>query len=196
MQGHGMSDQAKAEIAQQKAEMRRAMIAARDALSRPERFAASRALLDEEHWEKLSALLPPKGGVIATYIAMRSELDPGLLVMRLVAQGYAIACPRVTPDGLNFHRVGSAAELVPGPFGTREPPLDAPVMKPDLFLTPLLAFDDEGYRLGYGKAYYDRAFTAFPAAKRLGIGFEIQRVAQVPREPHDLPLHDVLAVKA
>lgn len=190
-----MSEQEKAAIAREKAEMRRMMIAARDAVPRPARFAASRALLDEEHWEKLLPFLPPQGGTIATYIAMRSELDPGLLVMRLVAQGYAMACPRVTPEGLNFHRVSSAAELVPGPFGTREPPADAPVMKPDLFLTPLLAFDAEGFRLGYGKAYYDRAFATFPEAKRIGVAFGFQQVAHVPREPHDLPLHAVLAVE-
>lgn len=191
-----MSDREKAAIAHEKAAMRRTMIAARDALTHPARFAASRALLDEEHWDQLLPFLPPKGGVIAAYIAMRSELDPGLLVMRLVAQGYTIACPRVTPDGLTFHRVGSAAELMPGPFGTREPPADAALMKPDLFLAPLLAFDAEGHRLGYGKAYYDRAFANFPAAKRVGIAFEFQKVAHVPREPHDLPLHAVLAVKA
>lgn len=190
-----MSDREKAAVAHEKAELRRAMIATRDALSHPQRFAASRALLDEEHWERLLPFLPPKGGVIATYIAMRSELDPGLLVMRLVAQGYTIACPRVTPEGLAFHQIGSAAELVSGPFGTREPPADAPITKPDLFLAPLLAFDAQGYRIGYGKAYYDRAFAAFPAANRIGIAFEFQKVAHVPREPHDLPLHAVLAVK-
>jgi 5-formyltetrahydrofolate cyclo-ligase len=196
MQGHGMSDQETATIAQEKAELRRTMIATRDALLQPKRFAASRALLEEEHWEKLLPFLPRKGGTIATYIAMRSELDPGLLVMRLVAQGYALACPRVTPAGLTFHRVSSAAELVPGPFGTREPPADAALLAPDLFLTPLLAFDAEGFRLGYGKAYYDRAFAAFPKAKRIGIAFGFQRVAHVPRAPHDLPLHAVLAVDA
>lgn len=191
-----MSDPDPAAITREKAELRLAMIAARDALQRPALFAASRTLLDEEHWDKLLPFLPPKGGVIATYIAMRSELDPGLLVMRLVAQGYRIACPRVTPDGLSFHKVSSAAELVPGPFGTREPPADALRLKPDLFLVPLLAFDAQGYRLGYGKAYYDRAFAAHPEAKRVGIAFDFQEVAHVPREAHDLPLHAVLAVKA
>lgn len=191
-----MSGRDKADIAHEKADMRLQMLAARDALTHPARFAASRALLDEEHWEKLLPFLPKKGGTIATYIAMRSELDPGLLVMRLVAQGYSIACPRVTPEGLRFHKVSSAAELVPGPFGTCEPPADAPLLKPDLFLTPLLAFDAEGYRLGYGKAHYDRAFAVFPAAKRVGIAFGLQKVVQVPREPHDLPLHAVLTVDA
>jgi 5-formyltetrahydrofolate cyclo-ligase len=195
MQGYPMSEVEKAGVARQKAELRKTMLATRDALAPGTRFAASRALLDEEHWDKLQPFLPAKGDTIATYIAMRSELDPGLLVMRLVAQGYAVACPRVTPDGLAFHKVTSAAELVPGPFGTREPPSTAPRLKPGLFLTPLLAFDTEGYRLGYGKAYYDRAFLAYPAAKRVGIAFGLQEVAHVPREAHDLPLHAVLAVE-
>lgn len=190
-----MSDQEKADITREKADLRSRMIAARDSLPHPARFAASRALLDEEHWKTLLPFLPDKGGTIATYIAMRSELDPGLLVMRLVAQGFQIACPRITPDGLRFHKVSSAAELVPGPFGTREPPADALLLKPDLFLTPVLAFDAEGYRLGYGKAYYDRTFAAFPDARRVGIAFGLQKVDHVPREPHDLPLHAVLAIE-
>lgn len=189
-----MTEPGTGEIMQQKAELRRAMLSARNELPHKQRFAGSRALLDEEHWDKLQPFLPQKGGCIATYIAMRSELDPGLLVMRLVALGYAIACPRVTPEGLAFHKVTSAAELVPGPFGTREPPATAPLLKPDLFITPLLAFDDEGCRLGYGKAYYDRTFMAYPTAKRIGIAFGLQKVAHVPREAHDLPLHAVLAV--
>lgn len=182
-------------IAAEKAQLRRAQMEKRDAIPRPMRLLAGHAVMGEPYWSMLTPHLPKPGGVIATYVAMRSEFDPGLLVMRLVNLGYRIAVPRVTPEGLAFHQVKNAGELEEGPFGTRQPPGSAPVLKPDLFLAPLLAFDDEGYRLGYGKAYYDRAFAANPAAKRVGLAFASQRVARVPREAHDIPLHTVLAVE-
>jgi 5-formyltetrahydrofolate cyclo-ligase len=189
----GMSDATA--IVQEKAALRQAQMERRDAIPRPMRMLAGHAVMGEPYWSILSSNLPKPGGVIATYVAMRSEFDPGLLVMRLVNLGYKIACPRVTADGLVFHQVKNAAELEEGPFGTRQPKAAAPILKPDLFLAPLLAFDDEGYRLGYGKAYYDRAFAAHPNAKRVGLAFAAQRVDRVPREAHDVPLHAVLAVE-
>jgi 5-formyltetrahydrofolate cyclo-ligase len=183
-------------ITLEKAALRQAQIEKRDAMPRPMRLIAGHAVMGEPYWSILSANLPKPGGVIATYVAMRSEFDPGLLVMRLVNLGYKIACPRVAPEGLVFHQVKNAAELEDGPFGTRQPKATAPVLTPDLFLAPLLAFDDEGHRLGYGKAYYDRAFAAHPRAKRVGLAFAGQRVPRVPREPHDVPLHAVLAVES
>ncbi len=182
-------------IVQEKAALRQAQMEKRDAIPRPMRLLAGHAVMGEPYWSILSSNLPKPGGVIATYVAMRSEFDPGLLVMRLVNLGYKIACPRVTADGLVFHQVKNAAELEEGPFGTRQPKAAAPILKPDLFLAPLLAFDDEGYRLGYGKAYYDRAFATNPGARRVGLAFAAQRVDRVPREAHDVPLHAVLAVE-
>lgn len=183
-------------MASLKAALRREMNTRRDAIERPLRLMAAHGVFGEPYWGRLARHLPQPGETIATYVAMRSEFDPGLLVMRLVSRGYKIACPRVTAEGLDFHFVKSAAELVPGPFGTLEPAVDAPLAEPALILTPLLAFDAEGYRLGYGKGYYDRAFARFPQARRVGLAFEEQRVDQVPREEHDAPLHEIIAVPA
>lgn len=182
-------------ILAEKTALRQAQMDKRDAIPRPMRLLAGHAVMGEPYWSILGAHLPKPGGVIATYVAMRSEFDPGLLVMRLVNLGYRIAVPRITREGLAFHQVKNAAELEEGPFGTRQPRASAPILKPDLFLAPLLAFDEEGYRLGYGKAYYDRAFAAHPQAKRVGLAFAAQRMDRVPREAHDVPLHAVLAVE-
>jgi 5-formyltetrahydrofolate cyclo-ligase len=66
--------------------------------------------------------------------------------------------------------------------------------EPALFLVPLLAFDAGLNRLGYGKAYYDRAFARWPGSQRVGIAYRCQQVPKVPVEAHDLPLHQVLTV--
>ena len=109
----------------------------------------------------------------------------------LKREGYRLALPRITPEGLAFH-LWQEGTLAPGPFKTLEPPADWPLAQPDLFLVPLLAFDTAGHRLGYGRAYYDRAFATFPDAKRIGIAFRMQKVPEVPVEPHDARLDLVL----
>ena len=63
---------------------------------------------------------------------------------------------------------------------------------PDLILTPLLAFDDQGGRLGQGGGYYDRTFVAQPDTIRIGFAYAGQRVERLALEPHDIRLHGVL----
>jgi len=175
-----------------KAEMRKRAMAARDALSPSVRAAASEALLRWMEVADFRELLPAPGSSVAGYLAIRSEIDPMPLMQHLQRQDYRLALPRITPDGLVFHLWQQEGALVPGPFNTLEPPAHWPLAHPDLFLVPLLAFDAEGHRLGYGRAYYDRAFAAFPAAKRIGLAFTVQEVPKVPVEGHDARLDLVL----
>lgn len=66
------------------------------------------------------------------------------------------------------------------------------MVTPDLILTPLLAFDGAGGRLGQGGGYYDRTFAALPEAIRIGLAFAGQEVDHLALEPHDIRLHGVL----
>ena len=84
-------------------------------------------------------------------------------------------------DPLEIDAAGCAAPL----------PL-AEVVAPDLILTPLLAFDDFGGRLGQGGGFYDRTFAARPGITRIGFGYSGQRVERLPMESHDVRLHGVL----
>ena len=68
----------------------------------------------------------------------------------------------------------------------------AETVDPDLIVTPLLAFDDFGGRLGQGGGYYDRTFAARPDVIRVGLAFAGQRVDRLPTERHDIALHGVL----
>ena len=68
----------------------------------------------------------------------------------------------------------------------------AEVVTPDLIVTPLLAFDRAGGRLGQGGGYYDRTFESLPDAIRIGLAYEGQRVADLPMQDHDIRLHGVL----
>ncbi|WP_215507960.1 5-formyltetrahydrofolate cyclo-ligase [Peptoniphilus sp. EMRHCC_23] len=62
----------------------------------------------------------------------------------------------------------------------------------DLIITPGLAFDHSGYRMGYGGGFYDRFFSSH-AGFRLGVGFHEQLVENVPRDEYDLPVHAFLS---
>lgn len=73
--------------------------------------------------------------------------------------------------------------------------MSAGSVRPDVLLVPLLAFDRQGGRLGYGAGYYDRTIADLRASGRvrtLGLAFAAQEVAVTPRENHDVLLDGVV----
>jgi 5-formyltetrahydrofolate cyclo-ligase len=136
----------------------------------------------------------PAGAIVAGYCAHRGEADPALLLQALAQRGARIAFPRVTAKGaaLEFHHVPDGAILEPGAYGIHEPRGHWPRVTPDLLLVPLLAFDDHGYRLGYGGGYYDRTLAMLPRARAIGIAYAGQRMDFLPHGAHDLPLDAIL----
>ncbi len=96
--------------------------------------------------------------------------------------------PVVKDDNLEIRRFDGEASLAKGPsYGILEPtgPAFQAFNQIDLVLVPGVAFDREGYRLGRGKAYYDRLLPKLTRAHKLGIAFSFQLVEKVPSEPHD-----------
>lgn len=171
-----------------KTDLRARMLAARDAVMPEFRAAAAQALAARAGLPAFLDLLPEAGGIVAGYWPIRSEIDPRPLMLALHQLGYRLALPRIAESRLAFHAYTPGDELVKGPLGTREPAATSEVVVPGAVLTPLLAFDIRGARLGYGKSFYDRAFAGLPNARRIGLAFRMQQVAAVPREPHDAEL--------
>jgi 5,10-methenyltetrahydrofolate synthetase len=69
-------------------------------------------------------------------------------------------------------------------------PAEGAVLHPQVLLIPLNAFDDAGYRLGYGGGYFDRTLAHMrPAPVTVGLGYEVGRVATTHPQPHDHPMH-------
>jgi 5-formyltetrahydrofolate cyclo-ligase len=139
---------------------------------------------------------------VALFVPLPSEPDVRLLVEEAWAEGKRVLMPLMIKhkDGpeLDWHVVTTWDDLVvPGPFGLREPdPLRAPrvtVAELDCAFVPGLAFDARGFRLGRGGGFYDyflsRAPTGLP---NIGVMFGCQEVPEVPREPHDQALKNVL----
>ncbi|WP_018698952.1 5-formyltetrahydrofolate cyclo-ligase [Amorphus coralli] len=171
--------------------MRAEVAARRAALSPAEREAAANTLIDQI--PDLDFPRPPS--LVAGFWPIRDEIDIRPLMAALRAGGHRIALPVVGKDGLTFREWEDGETLVPAPFGTSEPGPDAAVCDPPILLVPLLAFDREGRRLGYGKGHYDGAIerlSALGPVQTVGVAFATQEVDEVPVEAHDRRLDAVL----
>lgn len=140
---------------------------------------------------------PPSGTVVSAFWPFRTELDLRPLLHRLHEVGQVIALPVVVAKRapLLFRLWTPDTSLEVGGFGVLIPPESASVVEPDWLLVPLLAFDDKGYRLGYGGGFYDRTLAALRARKSIfaiGVGYDGQQVDQVPRGTDDSRLDAIV----
>ncbi|MDA1133035.1 MAG: 5-formyltetrahydrofolate cyclo-ligase [Proteobacteria bacterium] len=128
--------------------------------------------------------------IIAGYWPINDEITPAPLMKRLHLDGCAVALPAVIErqDILQFRGWEPDLALEPGPYGTSHPPGTMGEVVPTIVLVPLLAFDADGRRLGYGAGFYDRTIRALRAEGEVlavGCAFEAQRVEQVPSHDGD-----------
>ena len=137
-------------------------------------------------------------GIYAAYFPIRSELSPLDLLARLADLGCATAMPVTPAEGqpLRFHRWAVGNRLDDGPYGTKQPPPNQPLCRPDVILAPMLAFDSAGWRLGYGGGFYDRTLAVLRGAGHhlslIGIAYDGQKLDKIPVGPYDMPLDAVL----
>lgn len=127
-------------------------------------------------------------GPVSAYWPMRSEADPRPILEALHAAGVPLCLPAIVKGAMLFRRWAPWEPIVPGGFGTLVPDTQQSQVKPRTLLVPLAAFDRRGYRIGYGKGYYDRALSELGKVTAIGIGYGAQEIAAVPDEPHDEPL--------
>ena len=138
---------------------------------------------------------PQPDTVVSAFWPTPGELDLRPLLEALHARGCVCALPvvvaRNTP--LVFRSWVPDTPLVTSRFGIAEPGPERPAVRPQQALVPLLAFDDDGYRLGYGGGFYDRTLAALRAdgagpLLAIGVGLEAQRRPSLPREAFDARL--------
>jgi 5-formyltetrahydrofolate cyclo-ligase len=134
---------------------------------------------------------------VMVYLSMKSEVETDELIKSLFNQGRQIVAPVVgTKSGqLVPRRVRDLEkDLVEHPYGMLEPNENCPIFPPDqlqLILVPGIAFDLNGYRLGYGKGFYDRFLPTCPNAVTIGIAFQIQLVQDTYPQPWDIPVQHI-----
>lgn len=180
-------------ISDQKAAARKSAFAARKA--------AHEQGLDQDAngWLLGYIAMHPQAQVIAAYMPIRTEISPLAAMTIMYGQGKRICVPVVLGEAqpLEFREWTPDCTMVEGAFGAPIPE-SGEVLVPDLVITPLLSWDADGYRLGYGGGYYDRSFEQMRARRHtLGVGFayDAQKVAKVPREATDQPLDAMVTEK-
>ncbi|MCF8475140.1 MAG: 5-formyltetrahydrofolate cyclo-ligase [Emcibacter sp.] len=132
--------------------------------------------------------------VVAGFYPIQTEIDC-LFIMKALS---AIQCRCALPvmNGKNQHLAfkewDMVEELKDGGYGTKVPKSDLLYVMPDIILVPLLAFDERGYRLGYGGGYYDRTLEIYKEKGHdfttIGVAYEGQRRDDVPVGKYDQPL--------
>ena len=195
-----------------KAEMRRAVIARRDAIE-PDVRAAKSADVCARLVELLERADPAAPRTVAVYAAMGSEVDPAAFAIAATDRGWRVAYPCMlsAADAAACSqrmcmRVVAAGDADTAPFiahptrafaamdidSDRFPIVPAEAL--DMVVVPLVAFDRTGARLGYGGGCYDRYLPTLSASCHIiGIAFGEQRVEHVPTDAHDLPLPDIIS---
>lgn len=161
---------------------------------------ARRALLNPEERREASAAIAAHGlrflgrsgagTIVGGFMPIGEEISPLPLMAAAATSGCRLALPvmmgKTVP--LEFRAYTPGEALKTAVWGIREPTDDKPVLAPDVVLVALLAFDAEGYRLGYGGGYYDRTLSALRARKpviTVGLAYDSQEVDAVPHLDYD-----------
>lgn len=162
------------------------MLAWRAGLGEDERREAADGLLRTFREER-----PFEGPcVVSGFWPIKEEIDIKPLMIELFNQGCQLALPVVQGKGqpLIFRAWRPGDPLEAGVFGTLQPSARRDEVEPEALLVPLLACDQNGWRLGYGAGFYDRTLAGL-RKKRLtiavGVGFDAQFVPEVPHTPSD-----------
>jgi 5-formyltetrahydrofolate cyclo-ligase len=176
--------------------LRGAMLAWRSGLEAEARRAAAQGLVDSFKRER--PFETP--AVVSGFWPMAAELDIRPLMIELFNEGCQLALPVVVgkrqPLVFRAWRPGDALEA--GVFGTLHPSPRREVVEPDALIVPLLACDEEGWRLGYGGGFYDRTLEGLRKKKNVtavGVAFNDQLLPEVPHGPDDQRLDWLLTDK-
>lgn len=139
--------------------------------------------------------LPP--GPVAFYWPVNGEVDMRYPAAKIRAQGRITALPVVVGKQapLEFWRWETDEDVAPGVWDIPIPSSRC-IVAPAVAFVPLLGFDRDGHRLGYGAGYYDRTFASLhPRPLLIGVGFEVGRLDSIHPQPHDIPM-DVIVTEA
>lgn len=130
---------------------------------------------------------------LLTYVSTSIEVDTRELILTALEDGKRVAVPRCVPGtrDMEFYYIRSFVDLEPGTFGVLEPVPGKAIKMTDfssgLCLVPALCYDWKGYRLGYGKGYYDRFLAKF-GGRMIGICYHECVRRRLPHGRYDRPV--------
>jgi 5-formyltetrahydrofolate cyclo-ligase len=125
--------------------------------------------------------------IIGAYYAFGSEVRTDVIIEQARSIGKKLALPSIEGENLTFYELSSGKYLVKGRFGIMEPLPYGLIDRMGMIVVPGIAFDKNGYRLGYGKGYYDK-FLAKRKVFSVGLGYSFQLLENLPSGEHDKKL--------
>ena len=147
---------------------------------------------------RLRALLEEQSGILlGVYWPFQAEFDPRSLIDWVIARGSGVALPAVVDKKgpLEYRAWRPGEPLVDGVWSIPVPE-KREIVLPQAVLAPLVGFDRQCYRLGYGGGYFDRTLGAFsPRPLAIGVGFELSHIATIYPQPFDVPM-DLVVTEA
>jgi 5-formyltetrahydrofolate cyclo-ligase len=184
-------------LRERKQELRDAALRRRRSIARGKLSALSKHV--EENLLSLKEYRDAK--LVVSYCAKDDEVQTRDIIERALAdrKRVAVIATEVRSKTLRFHEISSFADdLAPGAFGILEPKpgktSQVSIEDADVVLVPLVAWDEEGHRLGYGAGYFDRALVGADSTTKVGLALESQRLRHIPASRHDIPL-DVIVTE-
>ncbi|MCB1985036.1 MAG: 5-formyltetrahydrofolate cyclo-ligase [Burkholderiales bacterium] len=131
---------------------------------------------------------------IGLYWPFRGEYDPRDAVRYFMESGAILALPEVVDKDkpLCFREWWPGAPMKTGAYNIPVPH-GTPCIQPDALIIPMVGFDGQGYRLGYGSGYFDRTLATYVTSPRtIGVAFELQRLDNVHPQLHDIAMQYVV----
>jgi len=183
---------------ERKQELRAAALQRRRSIDREE----LRALSARVEANLLSLKEYKDAGLVVSYCAKDDEVQTRPIIEKALADGKRVAVPvtDVPTKTLGFSEVVSFEDdLAPGAFRILEPKPErirpVSIAQADVVLVPLVAWDEQGHRLGYGAGYFDRALAGAKNVTKVGLALESQRLPEIPESRHDVPLDVIVTEK-
>jgi 5-formyltetrahydrofolate cyclo-ligase len=140
-------------------------------------------------------LKPFAGHAISFYMPMRAEIDPRPAMVRAVMRGPVLLPVTQRGRPLLFRQWQPGTTMVRDGYGVEHPDEAQQEGTPEILVVPLLAFDQDGHRLGYGGGYYDRTLAVLRSrgpVTAIGFAFAAQEVPRLPASARDEPLDGIV----
>lgn len=136
------------------------------------------------------------------YLSYGSEVVTDVMINEFLADGKDVAVPVIQNPGdgiMTAVKINKLEDCYEKVYGIRQPEFDEDEVvskeEIDLIFVPGIVFDVNGYRVGYGKGYYDRWLEGTDILKRVGLAFEVQLIDKIPNGQYDLPVGRILTEK-
>lgn len=182
----------------EKSKLRYEYLKVRDRLERSVRYAYSEMILS--NIKKLKEYQDSK--IVMFYLSYGSEVITDMMINEFLSDGKEVAVPVIQNPGdgiMTAVKIDKLEDCVEKVYGIRQPEFDENEVvsrnEIDLVFVPGIVFDTNGYRIGYGKGYYDRWLKGTDISKRVGLAFEVQLIEKLPNGKYDLPVGRILTEK-